>query len=157
VMHILSVSPKWRSRTAIRIFCLWFSVLLFNGCGGGGSSSSGGSSGSSSTTSTPTPAISTLSPSSAQVGSSGLALTVTGSNFVPSSLVTGNGVALTSTVNSTTQISATVPANVLATAGAATVQVIDPSPISLTSNSLSFNVTVPVPAIPSISPASAVV
>jgi hypothetical protein len=136
--------------SAISIFCSLFSISALNGCGG--------SSGPSSTTSpTPTPTISALSPSSAQVGSSALALTVAGTNFVASSTVTWNGVALTSVVNSPTQISATVPTNLLATVGTATVQVADPSPISLTSNSLSFNITVPVPTISAVSPTSAVV
>jgi len=46
---------------------------------------------------------------------------------------------------------------VLTITGVATVQVIDPSPISLTSNSLSFNITVPVPTITAVNPASAFV
>jgi YVTN family beta-propeller protein len=41
--------------------------------------------------------------------------------------------------------------------GTATVQVADPAPISLTSNSLSFNITVPVPTITAVNPAGAVV
>jgi trimeric autotransporter adhesin len=150
-MHFARVPRKWQRRCIASFGCLWFAIAGLIGCGGGSSGSSSGSS------STPAPTISALSPSSAPVGSPALALKVTGTNFVPSSVVTWNGVALTSTADSSTQMSATVPANVLATSGKATIQVSDPSPISLTSNSLSFDVTVPVPTITSVTPASAVV
>jgi YVTN family beta-propeller protein len=157
-MHLSTFPATWRLLRAICICSLLLSMSVLEGCGGASSPSATTSPSQASTpTPTSTPTISALSPSSAQVGSPALALTVAGTKFVPSSMVTWNGVSLTSTVNTTTQITATVPANLLAATGIATVQVIDPSPISLQSNSLSFNVTVPVPTITSVSPATAVV
>jgi hypothetical protein len=87
-----------------------------------------------------------LSPSSAVPGGPDFAMTVNGGNFVPTSVVTWNSSALTTTYVSATQLTAAVSAALIKTAGSATVQVANPG--GLTSNSLTFTIApLQVPAI----------
>ncbi len=76
----------------------------------------------------PTPAITSLSPSSATAGSPGFPLTISGSGFTSSSTVTFNGTALAVTGQTPTQLTATVPTVALATAISATVTVTNAAP-----------------------------
>ena len=69
------------------------------------------------------PIITAISPGSAAVGSPAFNLTVTGSGFVSGSLVRWNGSNLTTTFVSSTQLTATVPASAVQTAGSNTVTV----------------------------------
>jgi hypothetical protein len=110
-------------------------------------------------TSNPAPSIASLSPSSAAVGGAAFLLTVTGSNFVASSTVKWNGVALAGSYVDAAHLTATVPASDLASAGTASVTVVNPSPGGGTSNALSFtiNTSNPAPSIASLSPSSAAV
>ena len=81
-----------------------------------------------------------LSPSSAPVNSAPVSLTVTGTGFVSTSKVRWNGTELTpTTVDSTTQLRATIPLNLLAVAGPVPITVIN-SPTGAPSNAVSFNV-----------------
>jgi uncharacterized protein len=102
------------------------------------------------------PTISLLSPSSVPAGSAQLTLTVTGSNFVPGSLVEWNGGSLATTYVSDTELTAVVPASDLANAGTASVAVNNPTPGGGLSGSLTFTIGAanPVPSIFSLSPAS---
>ncbi|HLV80013.1 MAG TPA: hypothetical protein VKT32_07000 [Chthonomonadaceae bacterium] len=104
----------------------------------------------------PVPTISSLSPSSVAAGSAQFTLTVNGTNFVSTSTVNWNGTALSTTVLSSTQLQATVPAADVATAGTASVTVVNPAPGGGTSNALAFNITNnnPAPVLSSISPSS---
>jgi IPT/TIG domain-containing protein len=106
--------------------------------------------------SNPVPAITTLSPASAAAGSTGFTLTVTGSDFVAASAVHWKGAALTTTFVSATQLTASVPASDITTAGTASVTVVNPAPGGGTSGALTFtiNATNPVPTITALSPAS---
>jgi len=63
--------------------------------------------------------ISSLSPSSAYAGSAGFTLTVNGAEFYGGTTVQWNGAALATTYVSPTQLTATVPASLLASAGTA--------------------------------------
>jgi hypothetical protein len=72
------------------------------------------------------PIISLLNPSSAVAGGPTLPLTVTGINFVPTSTVHVNGVALTTNFVSSTQLQATIPAANILTAGTAGITVANP-------------------------------
>jgi alpha-D-ribose 1-methylphosphonate 5-triphosphate synthase subunit PhnH len=108
--------------------------------------------------SNPVPAISTISPSSATAGGSGFTLTVSGSNFVTGSRVRWNGADRTTTYVSSAQLTATILASDIASAGTASVTVFNPTPGGGTSNALTFTINAPsnpVPAISSISPSSA--
>jgi len=103
------------------------------------------------------PVLTSLSSTSATLGSPSFALTVTGQNFLSSSVVQFNGVSLTTVLNSATQLVATVPAASLTITGAASVTVVDPSPLSLSSNPLPFTVNPIPPTITLINPTSAIV
>jgi subtilase family serine protease len=105
--------------------------------------------------STSAPAITSLSPSSATAGGASFTLTVNGSGFVSGSKVDWNGTALTTTYVSSTQVTATVPASDIATAGTASVTVVNGSTVS---NAETFTINSsrnPVPKALSISPSSA--
>ncbi len=94
-----------------------------------------------------------LVPKAAPAGTAGLTLTVNGSQFVPSSIVNWNGNALATTYVSPIQLTAVVPASDLSAEAAAAVTVINPGPGGGTSNTSSFSVTGPPPAI-TVQPAS---
>jgi hypothetical protein len=121
-----------RFRQFLAAGCIGALSLLLAGCGGGSSSSS------SSTTQNPVPRISSISPTSASVGSQALALTVTGSNFISSSVVRWDGSSRTTTYISGSQLRAAITGNDLATAGTAAVTVFNPTPGGGTSGSASF-------------------
>jgi hypothetical protein len=89
----------------------------------------------------PVPAISSTSPSSATAGGPGFTLTVNGSNFVSSSKVHWKTSTLTTHFVSSTQVTATVPASDIATAGTASVTVVNAPPGGGTSNAVTFTIT----------------
>jgi hypothetical protein len=97
------------------------------------------------------PTISSLSPSSAVAGAPAFTLTVSGSNFVSGSTVQWGGTALTTTFVSATQLTAAVPANLVAAAGSVNVTVVNPGPV--TSAPAVFTIG-SAPAISSLSPSS---
>jgi uncharacterized protein (TIGR03437 family) len=99
------------------------------------------------------PGLSSLSPSSAAAGGSALTLTVNGSGFVTGSIVYWNNSALATSYVSTGQLSATVPANFIASQGTASVTVLNPSGGGA-SNALTFTVTAPQVNAPSITTGS---
>ena len=96
----------------------------------------GGSSGGSN----PTPAVTSLSPSSAAAGSASFNLTVNGTSFVSSSTVRWNGADRPTTFLSATQLRATIPATDVASVGTASVTVFTPAPGGGTSSSLTFTI-----------------
>jgi trimeric autotransporter adhesin len=57
-----------------------------------------------------TPSISTLSPAAAAIGGPDFTLTVTGSNFQPNGVISWNGTALATSLGTSGQLTATVPA-----------------------------------------------
>jgi hypothetical protein len=93
------------------------------------------------------PTISSFSPTSGPVGTS---VTITGTNFAGTTSVSFNSVAATFTVNSNTQITATVPAG--ATTGPVTVT----NPAGTATSGTNFVVILP-PTIVSFSPASGLI
>jgi hypothetical protein len=95
------------------------------------------------TVNNPVPVISSLSPSSAAPGGSVFTLTVTGSNFVSNSKVHWGSDERTTTFVSATQLTATIPATDIATAGTANVTVVNTTPGGGTSNIVTFSVAVP--------------
>ncbi|MDO7846023.1 DUF4394 domain-containing protein [Hymenobacter sp. M29] len=102
----------------------------------------------------PTPAITSLSPSSATAGGAAFTLTVNGTGFVTGSTVTFNGTTLTTTYVSASQLTAAVPASAIASAGTYNVTVTSPTPGGGTSNAVTFTVNNPAPVIANLSPAS---
>jgi len=84
------------------------------------------------------PSISGLSPSNATAGDAGFTLTVNGSDFESGATVTFNGSALSTTVVSSTELQASVPASAIAAAGDMAVTASNPG--SAASNALTFTV-----------------
>lgn len=84
-----------------------------------------------------------LVPLSATPGGALFTLTVNGTGFVSGSTVNWNGAGLGTTFVNTSQLTATVPAANIATAGTAAVTVLNPSPGGGLSNVESFNIVTP--------------
>ena len=78
--------------------------------------------------SSPAPTLTSISPSSALAGGSAFTLTVTGTNFLPSSIIYWGGSPLTTTYASTTVLTASVPAANIASADASYVYISTPAP-----------------------------
>ncbi len=105
----------------------------------------------------PVPVVSGVDPGSAIVGGPDLVLTVTGSNFLPSSVIQWNGVARATTFLGATQLRTEIVAADLAAAGSATISVVTPGPGGGASGPLSLSVLNPPPAISGLDPSSATV
>lgn len=88
----------------------------------------------------PLPGISALSPTSAQAGAASAAISVTGTGFVPNSVVTINGAQRLTTFTSPASIQAALTAADLAAGGVSQIQVVNPTPGGGTSNTLTFAV-----------------
>jgi len=109
-------------------------VTVFNPSPGGGTSNV-----STFTINFPVPSVSSLSPASATAGGGAFTLTVNGSNFFTGSTVLRwNGANRTTTVLSATQLTASIPASDIPTAGTARVTVFNPLPGGGLSNSVIF-------------------
>src|SRR5439155_1393048 len=100
----------------------------------------------------PVPTITSISPTSTTAGSAQFTLTVNGTKFVSSSTVNWNGSALTTPFVSSIKLKAIVPAANVATAGTASITVVNPPPSGGTSNSVTFTINNPLPTTTSISP-----
>ena len=131
-----------------------YAVVVVNPTPGGGTSNSVNF-----TVNNPTPAISTLSPTSVTAGGSARPLRIDGTNFVSTSTVTYNGVVQISTFVNSTQLQIILSTPDQATAGTYPVVVTNPAPGGGASNAVNFTVSSvannPVPAIASLSPSSA--
>ncbi|HYC78985.1 MAG TPA: hypothetical protein VEI02_15265, partial [Planctomycetota bacterium] len=101
------------------------------------------------------PTLASVAPNSGTAGAASVALVATGTGFNPASKVRWNGVDLPTGFTSASQLTATVGAAQLATAGAATVTIFNPFPGGGTSFGQTFTVNNPAPAITSLTPASA--
>lgn len=93
----------------------------------------------------PVPDIVTLSPASVQAGSTNLTLTVTGVNFIDSTVVRWNGVDMPTAFVSATQIQAAIPDSELQSTGSATVTTFNPAPGGGESGIAVFTITDPSP------------
>ena len=76
----------------------------------------------------PSPTLSALNPTSVLAGSGTFSLTLTGTGFVPASVVRWNGTDRPTTFGSTTQLTAQIPAGDIINAGTAQVTVFNPTP-----------------------------
>src|SRR5207302_1456498 len=93
------------------------------------------------TVNNPVPTIASLSPSSVTGGGSGLTLTVTGSNFNPSSSVRWNGSSRATAFVNATQVTASIAPSDLLSPGSIPVTVFNPTPGGGTSNGMTFTVS----------------
>jgi len=89
-------------------------------------------------TNNPAPSITTLAPSSAAAGAGAFTLTVNGTGFISSSVVTWNGSPRSTTYVGTTQLQVAIGASDIASAGTGQVTVFNPAPGGGTSGSLGF-------------------
>ncbi len=130
-------------------------VTVFNPTPGGGTSNAGTIL---VTMINPQPGTITLSPQTAAIGTA-FTLTVTGSNFVRSSVVYFNGMPRPTTYVSGTSLQAQIPASDLASVGDATVLVFNPDPGGGSSPPAIFRITATnaAPQITSISPVLGIV
>lgn len=128
------------------------SVTVANPAPGGGVSS--GQTFTISQAQNPLPTITTLDPASATAGGTAFTLTINGTNFINSSTVWWNGNARPATFVSSAQLTATISASDIASAGTAVVTVNNPSPGGGSSNPATFtiNPATPAPKITSLSP-----
>src|SRR5206468_1661422 len=88
----------------------------------------------------PVPSVSSLAPSNVLAGAAGFSLTVSGTNFVSTSVVRWNGTNRATTFVSSTQLRATILVTDVVTAGTAQVTVVNPAPGGGTSNPLTFTI-----------------
>jgi len=99
-----------------------FPITVFNPAPGGGTSSAVNL-----TVNNPLPTVSTLSPASKQLGEAGFALTVNGTNFNSSSIVSFNGGDRTTTLVNSLQLTAQLTTADMATAGTYSILVYNPA------------------------------
>jgi uncharacterized protein (TIGR03437 family) len=107
------------------------------------------------------PVLTSVAPSSATAGSSGLSLTLIGSNFVPGATAKFNGNLLATTFVNPGQLTANLPATQLNVAGTFSVTVTNPDQPTVPSAPVNFIVQPaagqnPTPAITNLSPSSAI-
>ncbi len=98
------------------------------------------------------PTTTGLSQTSAMVGDLGFTISVTGTNFINTSVVKFAGASRTTTYISSTQLDATILTSDLATVGTFAITVVNPTPGGGTSGSQTFTVNNPVPTTTTISP-----
>jgi uncharacterized protein (TIGR03437 family) len=110
-------------------------ISVFNPAPGGGTSNAV-----SLPINNPVPTLASLSPNAAFKGDPAFLLTVTGTNFVPTSVVRWNGANRATTFVSATQLQAAILASDLAAEGMIDVTVFNPTPAGGTSSSVKFAV-----------------
>ena len=104
------------------------------------------------TVNNPLPAITGITPTNATAGSPDLPITINGSGFVPSTVVSWNASSLKTTFVNATQLTTTIPAADLTGASEATITAQNPAPSGGTSSGIKFDVKGPAPLIQSIAP-----
>lgn len=102
----------------------------------------------------PIPSLSSISPASVARGSAGVTLTITGTNFVPTSRVQYGGSDRPTTYVSASTLQVQLTAADLSFPFSTAVDVLNPSPGGGSSQSLSLNLINPVPSITSLTPST---
>jgi hypothetical protein len=100
----------------------------------------------------PIPRLTSISPDTANAGSAGLTLVVTGTNFTPDSIVRWANRDLATEFISSNTLTATVTANDLLLGGQVPVRVFTPEPGGGTSGAINFSINSPIPQINNVSP-----
>ncbi|MBN2256952.1 MAG: hypothetical protein JW704_03910 [Anaerolineaceae bacterium] len=99
-----------------------------------------------------TPMATEISPNNTMAGGIALSITVTGTNFIPSSIVRWDGANLETSFISSTSSTATIPQELVAIAATHQVTVYNPPPGGGTSTAVLFTIKNPVPALREYSP-----
>ncbi len=127
-------------------------ITVFNPAPGGGTSNA-----QTVTVLNPAPSLLALSASSVVAGSSATSITLLGSGFNAQSAVVWDGATtLSSSALGSTQIQTTIPASLLASAGAHSLRVSNPLPGGGLSGARSFTVENPVPTAANLSPSTSI-
>src|SRR5581483_9272825 len=100
----------------------------------------------------PAPLVTQVSPNSALAGSNDVTMTIVGSNFISSSVANFGTTALKTTVSSSTQITAVIPAGLMASGAVGNITVTNPPPGGGTSTAVTFTVNNPQPSVTSVTP-----
>jgi hypothetical protein len=104
----------------------------------------------------PTPSISSITPTSVIAAGSGATITIFGKNFVSESTVVVNGANRTTSYVDSGQLSATLTAGDIAQPGPKQISVLNPEPGGGASNTVPLAVNLAVPVISKVDPVSAV-
>jgi len=104
----------------------------------------------------PLPTLTSISPTTAVAGTSFI-MAVTGMNFTATATVQVNGSPVPTVFNSTSSLTASVPAGAIIAAGMLPITVLSPSPGGATSNAVPLQVINPVPVLSSLSPPNVLV
>src|ERR1700722_16565080 len=141
----------------VAVACLvWLPFLT--GCGGGSGGSGSSGSNPSPPPLNPTPSIVSLSPNAANAGGTDFTLTVTGADFMSSSLVRWNGSPRSTAFSSSTQLQAQISAADIASSGSTTVSVTNQPPGGGNSGLAQFIISAasnPLPSLTFAAPGSA--
>jgi len=133
----LGIPARERRKGSLAMLVVIAFVASFSSCSG-----SGGGGGQ---TTNPVPSITSLSPTQQAAGSNLQTLTINGTGFVSSSTVTYNGSTHISSYVSTSQLTTTLSASDLASAGNFPVVVTNPAPGGGASSAVNFNVVTGTP------------
>jgi len=105
----------------------------------------------------PPPVLTSINPNSVTVGAAAFIMTANGSNFVASSKVRWNGQELQTAFGNANQLTAQVPANLVASVGTAQVTVFSPTPGGGTTAAQTFTIAAsqgnPMPTVTGLQPA----
>jgi hypothetical protein len=129
-----------------------FPITVFNPSPGGGESNSLNF-----TVNNPIPTLTLINPSSVTVDSPGFIMNLTGTNFIPSSIVRFNGSNRQTEFIDQNHLRAEILSSDLTTPGVFPITVFNPSPGGGESNSLNFTVNNPIPTLTLINPSSVTV
>ena len=105
----------------------------------------------------PAPSLSTIAPPSLYAGSPDTTFTLTGTNFIPTSMVNAGSTALSTTFVNATQITALAPSTLLESAGSLSFSVSNPPPAGGSSQSLNVTLLQPPAKLATLSPSTATV
>jgi hypothetical protein len=124
-----------------------FGINVFNPPPGGGSTSIINL-----TVNNLAPTLTGISPASKTAGDAASTLTITGTNYNPSSIVRINGGDRPTTLVNSTQLTTLLTAADLAAAGTLSISVFNPAPGGGNSGSVNFTINNPLPSLSSVSP-----
>src|SRR6185437_1126699 len=98
------------------------------------------------------PSVTQVSPNFALAGSSDVTMMIIGSNFISSSVANFGKTTLKTTVSSSTQITAIIPAGLMASVVVGNITVTNPPPGGGTSTAVTFTIDNPQPSVSSVAP-----
>ncbi len=136
---------------ALRATAATIAITVYNPPAGGGTSGAAAFE-----VHNPSPVLSMISPSTIVFGGASFAVILSGSNFNSSTVAHWNGMPLATTLLGSSQVSATVPASLIAASGIAAVTASNPPPGGGGSSAESFTILNPVPTASSIAPTSVI-